>query len=348
MNKTTKILLGVGLGVGVAVYLYNRNKKSTAKSGSVSSDDSSDAISDVLEGKLDSREEQIAYIIENTDANSVEQSSGFDGVEFKWNPKLGAFYPQGTLTVGDEPKYMDSVFYSADGTATDDPAVKAEDILESMTDEEIKLAYNLVKYRKNNPSAISEEDAFREIGGKDPKIVNVITTRIKPKLNDIKILKKNPKFKERWNERKKRFGGLLKKVRKCGRRPILKRKRDAWNKCIDSVNQSNGTTGRKTVKDLREAQKRCGRRPILPNKLKAWKECASQSQRQQATGQVAKSVEGKSDFLGLSEKEKFNQQRQMKFANEVTNRQSGALFGGHRWDGRSNDYEENIVRKGIL
>lgn len=339
MNNTTKILLGVAVGVGVAYLMYRRNRnKGTSNSVAVADElDVDNAVSDVMDAKLETREEQIAYILQNTDSNLEEETSGFEGVEFVWNEKLGKFYPKGTLTETKEPAFYTDVFYSADGSATDDPTDKAEEILSSLSDKEVQLAYNLVKYRKNNPKGISEEQAFIEIGGKDPKVIEVIKMKIKPKLNDIKALRKHPRWKEKWQIKRSKYKSLFDKAKKCGRRPINKRKMNLWNKCVSSLNTTNSATEKNEMMNFVNVQ--CGKKPIDRRKMDAYKVCVRNAKRKYNQNIVQTS--------DVKTKELFNESRQEEFAKEVANRRDGAIFGGKRWDGRTNTYEETLVREGI-
>lgn len=338
MNKTSKILLGVAVGAGVAYLLHQRNKKKA--SGSVASNNSADvqsAVSDVLDSKLETRDEQVAYILQYGDANFNEETSGFEGVEFVWNEKLGKFYPKGTLTVTQEPAFASNVFYSADGTATDDPTDKAEEILSTMSDKEIQLAYNLVKYRRKNPRGISEEQAFIEMGGKDPKVVEVIKTKVSPKLNDIKALHKHPSWKEKWALKIQKFESLFIKAKKCGKRPLDKRKLDAWKNCLATVDKNPTSDNNKEMMQFVIAK--CGRKPMGKRQGEEYKQCVLDAKRKYNQNLIQNS--------DVKTKEIFNDDRQGEFTRQVTNRQDGALFGGKRWDGRSNKEEEKIVRKGL-
>ncbi len=376
MNKTQKIWLGVLVGGAVAYWMHKRNKSVPAKSVLKTKEDINGAVADVMDSKLETREEQIAYILENTEANLKEETSGFEGVHFVWNEKLGAFYPQGTLTEtkepayaqsvflgadgsnnngvrfvwnkklgkyyptgtiveGQEPAYADSVFYGADGETTNDPTDKAEEILSQLSDQEIKLAYNLVKYRKENPSNISEEQAFKEIGGNDPKIIEVIKVKITPRLNDIKALRKDKSWKASWQKKKEKFQTLLNKAMRCGRKPMNKRKLEAWKSCLASVNTNDANKHERDIEKF--AKKECSNKRF--RNRADYQQCLNNAKKKfnQALVQTAP----------LEVKDEFNQVRQEEFASQVTNRRDGALFGGRRWDGRSNKVEEELVKAGI-
>ena len=47
-------------------------------------------------------------------------------------------------------------------------------------------------------------------------------------------------------------------------------------------------------------------------------------------------------------KDDINNRRQKSFSKQVTNRNTGGMFAGHRWDGESNAYVENLVDKGLV
>lgn len=293
MKKSHKIILALGVGLGIA-YAWNRNKKKKATTNPTLKP--SDKPMDV-ENNPESTTEKMLYIIENTDANVVEETTGFDGVKFEWNPVLGKMYPKGTLTEEQMPAYADAVFFSADGKSSDDPTVSLFNDLSRLNDAEIGLAYNLVKYRKRNPSAISEEDAFKEITGEErEKILFVIKDKIKPILNDIKALKKHPEFSNKWNERKKALKSKI--VSACGERPLGINERKQYHQCV-----------RKTM---------------------------------------AENKANKTELKTVKQKGDFSEKRQMTFAEQVATRKGTGMFGGRRWDGKTNDVEEALVRQGKI
>lgn len=338
MKKSTKILIGLAVGAGVAYLLHKRSKNKSGTSSTnqlTNNTDIRSAVNDVLEAKLNSRDEQIAYILQNTEANFKEETSGFEGVEYVWNQNLGKFYPKGTLTETKAPEYFDSVFLSADGSKTDDPTDKAEEILSKLNDKEIQLAYNIVKYRKNNPRSISEEQAFIEIGGKDPKVIEVIKTKISPKLNDIKAIKKSPNWNEKWEMKIKKFTSLFDKAQKCGKKPSDKRNLDSWMNCL----KSKDSTPENNREMMEFVNSQCGNKPRGGRKLEMYKKCVQDSKRKYNQNMIQSS--------DVKTKELFKEDRQNEFARQVSNRQDGAIFAGKRWDGRSNKQEEYLVREGL-
>ena len=274
MNNTQKIVLAVVVGGGFA-YLWNKSRKKPYIDKTPSYKPKPIEIGVIDDTELTTRDEKVNYIINNAEANFKEEMSGFEGVSFKWNPVLEKMYPVGTIIEGEQPKYMDDIFYGAEGKS-DDPSAEAESIVESMTDDEVDLAYRLTKYRLNNPSAISEEQALREISGNNfnENVLILVTQKIKPKLNDVKALKKHPVFAEKWSLRKE------------------KRK------------------GKKNERAKRKQDREMSSKP----KTKAL----------------------------------WNRKRQKSFAEQFTNPTEGAMFGGRRWDGQTDDQLETQVRKGQL
>jgi hypothetical protein len=274
MNNTQKILLAGLVGGGLA-YLWNKSRKKPYVDTTPSYKPMPLGTGLVDDSELTTRDEKVNYIIDNAEANFKEEMSGFAGVSFQWNPVLNKMYPVGTIVEGVEPQYIDDVFYGAEGQS-DDPSAEAESIVESMTDDEIDLAYRLTKYRLNNPSAISEEQAMKELSGNNfnENVLILVKQKIKPKLNDVKALKKHPVFAQKWALRKEK---------------------------------------RKGKKDER------------------------------AKGKQGKAMSSKPKTKAL-----WNRKRQKDFAKQFTNPTEGAMFGGKRWDGQTDDQLETQVRLGQL
>lgn len=330
MNRNTKIILGIGVGVGLAYLLYGRKKtapktavapKSAPKlSEEVETDidvPDEDEV-DVLE-MGDTRDEQIAYILDNVDTNIKEEASGFEGTKFVWNPKLGRYYPVGVIHEGRMPNYADSVFYGfAD---EDEPVQDAVESLSDLSDKEVLLAFNLVKYRRKSPKAISEEEAVKEISTGDPKIIEIVRTRIVPRLNDIKVLKKRPNWRKNWAERRKKVRELVaEKSRVCGKRPADPKNRKEYRQCLRRVGKSQKG------------------QPIFVSMKTKMKSRSNERLNNRKARQ-----EKRNSFSGVE----YNDLRQQEFSNEVTNRMAGGIFAGRRFDGRSNNAEETLVREGF-
>jgi len=402
MNKNTKIIIGVGVGLGLAYLLFGKKKaKPQVKSTQPAIDVKlPEELEDVAEedalNEPQTREEQIAFIMENTESNIKEESSGFEGTKFVWNPNFGRYYPIGTIKEGQMPSYADNVFNGFEGLddlfigfdGDIDPVQESANTLNQLTDKELKLATNIVKMRKYSPSAMSEAQALKEISNNDPKLQEIVKTRITPRLNDVKVMKKIPTWKQLWERRKKTISSIREKAKVCGRRPLFNREKIAnWKNCIKDVSKRQ-VKGKAMIeanrkRDISEASlreglfKTCGKQPN-PNLDKQafmmWRECAKQykAQNNMSIDQVwyncgikpkinkkdkamwekcAKQYNPqnnmsnrKSSFSGAD----YNESRQKEFVSQVTNRMSGGMFAGRRFDGRSNKQEETLVREGIV
>lgn len=327
MNKNTKIIIGVGVGIGLAYLLFGKKKaKPQVKSTQPAIDVKlPEELEDVAEedalNEPQTREEQIAFILENTDVTNKEQTSGFEGVKFVWNPKLGRYYPKGVIQEGEMPSYADNVFLGFEGLddlfigfeGDVDPVAESAMALNELTDKELSLATNIVKMKKFSPSEMTDAQALREISDNDPKLQEVVKTRIAPRLNDVKVMKKMPMWKRLWSRRKKRISSIREKARTCGRRPLFgKDKISQWKSCIKGVSQ---------------------------------KQMASKGKPMSKRNTMAKNKSNrKSSFAGVD----YNEARQDEFTKQVTNRMSGGMFAGRRFDGRTNTQEETLVREGAV
>jgi hypothetical protein len=325
MNNTQKILIAVGVGVGVA-YLYNRYKKGKASTGSASTSKSVNGSFQLPEDTAladMSREEKEEFILDAVSATPQEVSSGFEGVRFVWNPTLGKMYPVGTITEGQEPSYADAVFMSAEGDIIADipeSVQNAEKALTDLNDQELELLFRIVKKQKENPSVMTEEDAVKEMGIDNPNIIKVINEKLKKRLNDIKILKKDASWNEKWNSRKE--------VR-AKRRKDFKEKMGFEKHIFD-----------------RQVAKVCGRKP-RKGQTAQYKKCV-ESVANKMRSQIKSEVRAEVSSAPVAVKDEVNNVRQQSFAKQVTNRSTGGMFAGERWDGESNAYVENLVDKGLV
>jgi len=368
MNRNTKIILGIGAGVGLAYLLFGRKKTSPTSKMPMRSMESGETESDVetpdvaLEDALnepETREEQIAFILENADMTVQEELSTFEGTKFVWNKNFGRYYPTGTIVEGKMPQYAESVFGNFEGDS--DPTEEAIDSINGLSDKELLLAVNLVKYKKFNPKEINEAMALKEISNNDPKLVEIVKTRILPRLNDVKMLRTSPNWKERWKARKEKLKSIREKAKKCGRRPVNSREKLAeWKKCIKSVRQER-RDGQddvsefmltKRIRERREEIKSvCGNPPKNKKDMNEYVQCANRVRKQMQEdsgygqkGSPFKKVKSKkSSFSGVD----YNKSRQAEFVREMTNRNAGGMFGGRRWDGKTNEQEDAMVRKGL-
>lgn len=327
MTKTQKILIAIGVGVGVA-YLYKRYKKGKTTTGTTATG-TTKAVQGTFQLPEDSavadmsREEKEEFILDNASATPQEVSSGFEGTRFVWNPTLGRMYPVGTIVEGEEPAYADAVFMSAEGEIVADipkSVENAESSLKDLNDQELELLFRIVKKVKENPSIMSEEDAVKEMGITNPNVIKVVRQKLKKRLNDIKILKKDLNWKAKWEERKEK---------RKKRRKDFKEKMGFDKHRLDRV-----------------VAKKCGRKP-RKGQIAQYKKCVETIADAMRT-KLKDGVREEISSAPVSVKEKINNRRQKSFSKQVTNRASGGMFAGERWDGESNAYVENLVDKGLV
>jgi hypothetical protein len=270
------------------------------------------------------REEKEEFILDNVSATPQEVSSGFEGVRFVWNPVLEKMYPVGTIVEGQEPAYADAVFNSAEGEVVADipqSVQNAEKSLVDLNDKELELLFRIVKKQKENPSIMSEEDAVKELGITNPNIIKIVRQKLKKRLNDIKIMKKDANWNEKWQERKKN---------RKKRRSDFKEKMGFDKHYFDKI-----------------SRKQCGHKPLRKSNMATYKKCVemvADKMRSQIKNEVRQEVSN----APVSVKDEINSRRQESFAKQVNSRKSGAMYGGKRWDGESNSYVENLVDKGLV
>lgn len=317
MNNTQKILVAVALGVGVA-YIYKRYKKGntgtneSSKGALISADPSATPNTQL------SREEKEEFILDNVSATPQEMTSGFEGVHFVWNPNIEKMYPVGTIVEGKQPTYGE-IFNSAEGDMVADipNSVKnAVSSLKSLNDDELELLYRVTKTMSENPSVKSDEDALTELGITNPNIIKVFTQKLKKRLNDIKIMKKDSNWGKDWE--------FCKENRKKRRKEFSDKMgfdKDSFNK---QVNNS------------------CGKKPRGLMGQAKYKKCV-QSVANKMRSQIKSEVREELSSAPVSVKEDFNIARQESFKDQVTNRVDGAIFAGKRWDGESNKQVESMV-----
>jgi len=327
MNNTQKILIAVGVGVGVA-YLYNRyrkGKKATTKAGVSKPTTGSFELAlpeDVSSIDL-SREEKEEYILDNVSASPQEISSGFEGTKFVWNPTIGKMYPVGTIVEGEEPAYVDAVYMSAEGDVVADipnSVSNAENSLTDLNDQELELLFRIVKKIKENPSIMSEEDAVKEIGVTNPNVIKIVKDKLKKRLNDIKIMKKDASWKDKWEARKE----FRRKRRKDFREKM------GFDKHILD----------------KAVRKQCGRKPKR-NQVAQYKKCV-ETIADKMRNRIKSEIRSEVNNASVSQKDIITKTRQKQFAKQMTNRNTGGMFAGYRWDGESNEQIESLVDKGLV
>lgn len=327
MNNTQKILIAIGVGVG-AGYLYNRymRKGTTLKSLATSSNTPTTIqVPESIVGDM-SREEKEEYILDNAFSTNQEDVSGFEGTRFVWNPTIGKMYPVGTIEVGQTPAYVDYVFSSADANNVNSVASSVPNavdnacmILKELNDQELELLYQVVKKQQENPSIKNDEEALKEMGVTNENIFKVFRKKLKKRLNDIKILKKDKGWNAKWSEKK--------------------------NKRVKRRNDFKERMGfDKSIFD-KEVARVCGRKPKVGRKAE-YKKCV-QSVAKSISSKIKTEVRDEVSNSPVSVKDKITQERQQSFRKQVVNRRSGGMFAGHRWDGESNNYIESLVDNGI-
>ena len=326
MNNTQKILIAIGVGVGVA-YVYNRYKKVKPTTGAT-------VKSKQVNGNLElpeematanmSREEKEEFILDNVSATPQEISSGFEGVHFVWNPTIEKMYPVGTITEGKQPTFGE-IYNSAEGDVVADipsSVENAENSLKDLSDQELELLFRISKKMRENPSVMSEEDAVRELGITNDNIIKVVRLKLKKRLNDIKIMKKDANWNAKWESRK-------------GTR---RNRREAF---AEKMGFDKGMFDKQT-------RKVCGLPPRLGKGNKAkYKKCVqtlAEKMRTRAKSEIRQDVSS----APVSVKDEINSSRQKSFAKQVTNRKEGGMFAGKRWDGESNRQVESLVDAGLV
>lgn len=324
MNNTQKILIAVAVGVGVA-YIYKRYKKPKT----TTQESSKGALIPPSESATPNvqltREEKEEYILDNVSATPIEITSGFEGVKFVWNPNIEKLYPVGTIEVGQEPTFGE-IFNSAEGdlVANIPNSVRnSVNALKSLNDDELELLYQITKTMSENPSIKSEEDALSKIGVTNPNIIKVFTQKLKKRLNDIKIMKKDSNWSSEW--------ATCKENRKKRRKEFSEKMgfdKQSFDKQVrKSCGQPKGRLGQKN----RAEYKKCVE--FVANKMRS---------------QIKTEVREELSTAPVSVKNDFNVARQESFKNQVTNRFDGGMFAGKRWDGNSNKQIEGMVDAGLV
>jgi hypothetical protein len=324
MNNTQKLLLAVGVGIGVG-YLYKKfyykGASSTTKANSSSANTNfvlpeNSAVADLT------REEKEEFILDSVSTTPQEVSSGFEGVRFVWNPTLNKMYPVGTIVEGQEPTFGE-IYNSAEGDAVADipkSVENAENSLKDLNDQELELLFRIVKKQSENPSIKSEEDALKELGITNENIIKVVRQKLKKRLNDIKIMKKDANWNQKWADRKEK---------RKKRRNDFKEKMGFDKNDFDKV-----------------VAKKCGRKP-RKGQVARYKKCVEMIA-DKMRSDIKNSVRSEVSSAPVSVKDDINNRRQKSFAKQITNRSSGGMFAGERWDGESNAYVENLVDKGLV
>jgi hypothetical protein len=216
LTKNNKIILGLALGFGsaYALYKYNQQAVGAVASKTVTSNGQIDSAENPT-----TREGKVEYILANVEADAQEETSGFNGDRFQYNPMLGYALPVGEvqteragdlMTIGREGNLAPTTYFSADGSESGDPTVEADSIIAGMTTEEINVAYKIVKAKKNNPNLRYSEIMAKLGFGDGAKAL--FKGDIFPRLQDIKALKRSTTWKAKWEKRKDRLAKRIAKI----------------------------------------------------------------------------------------------------------------------------------------
>jgi hypothetical protein len=212
LSKNHKIILGLGIGVGLAWIFLSKNKSTEKKM-----DNSEDDITHLAK----TREDKIEYILNNIEATQSETTSGFSGDRFEFDPTIGYAIPIGrveTLGAGNEMiisregNYANELYFNADGEGTDNPVEGAISELNELTDLEIDVIYSCIVAQKMNQK-VSISDIVSKVPIEERKKGN-LSTFLNQKMNDIKSIKKSPRWNEFWSNRRKdsaKFKGFFKR-----------------------------------------------------------------------------------------------------------------------------------------
>jgi hypothetical protein len=226
-------------------------------------------------------------------------------------------YPVGTIEVGQEPTFGE-IFNSAEGESNSNlnSVAVALSSLKSLNDDEIEVLYQVTKTMSENPSIKSDEDALSKLGITNPNIIKVFSEKLKKRLNDIKIMKKDSNWNNSWQS--------LKEKRKNRRKEFS----DKMGFDKDSFDK--------------QVRKSCGQKPRGLMGQAKYKKCV-QSVANKMRSEIKTEVSEALSSAPVSVKEDFNVARQESFKDQVTNRVDGGMFAGKRWDGESNKQIESMV-----
>jgi len=253
MKKNHKILLGITIGAGVAYALHTMYGGKKGNGAIVPAP--------VKPQDDITREQKEEYVIDSLKLTPSEEKSGFDGDRFRYDPTLGYEIPVGqveetrasnemilpnegnlaneigfsNLTGNGQsvahkmkPQVREKVFTKTLPISAD-PTEEAIAILNEMTDEEVDVAYVVARGLAENPSS-SRTDLLKSLG-LDATNNGVYNTVIRPRLQDIKVLKKKKNWRSRWAKRRAKFAST---PRVGGGRP-MRPKRPRRGKLMNQI-----------------------------------------------------------------------------------------------------------------
>jgi len=262
MKKLTtnhKILIGLVAG-GVLAWFFLRKKSSEDEK-------SSKTIDSDLTDLAKTREEKIEYILDNLEATASEIQSGFSGDRFEFDPTIGYAIPLGKVHevgAGDEMiisrdgNFANEIYFNVDGEPTDNPVEEAVALLSELSDEELNIVYACVVAKKKDPNLnVSEIIAEMPI---EERRKGGLSSFLQQKMNDVKSVKKSPKWQSFWSKRREDGSKFMSMFRrnsnkktsptseliesKCGKRPFLGVGAKKWNTCVAELkNETSSNIG---------------------------------------------------------------------------------------------------------
>jgi hypothetical protein len=207
LTKNQKILLGIGVGVGLAWFFLSNGKGKKSQNNSNGVADNS---TDLAKPLAKTREEKIEAILESVEATESETMTGFSGDRFEFDPTIGYAIPIGEvdiegagneMIISREGNFANEIYFNADGEETDNPVEGAIAELNELTDMELDLIYACVMAKKQNPN-VSISEIVAQVPVEERK-KGELSTFLKKKMNDVKSIKKSPRWKMFWSNRRK-------------------------------------------------------------------------------------------------------------------------------------------------
>lgn len=310
MTKTQNILIAIGIGVGVA-YLYKRYKGKPTKETTPKKDEETLELpfKDTEMPKM-SREEKEEFILSNISTSPQES------VQSVSKPKMSAFDDN----FFDFSNSSQAIAGAESKRRGINSVEKSENALKDLTEQEIELMFLLVKYRKENPSITSDDNAIKEMGISNPNLNQVFREKLKKRFNFIREMKKDKLWKSNLSNRKE--------IR-ANRRKDFKEKMGFDKSLFERI-----------------SAKKCGRKP-RGRRLLEYNKCrkaTANAIRLKMKNEIRQEVSDAS----VSDKAIINDVRQKSFSKQVINRNSGGMFAGQRWDGKSNANIESLVDNGLV
>lgn len=292
MTKTQNILIAIGIGVGVA-YLYKRYKGKPTKETTPKKDEETLELpfKDTEMPKM-SREEKEEFILSYI-------TSPQESVQSVPKPKMSAFDDN----FFDFSNSSQAIAGAESKRRGINSVEKSENALKDLTEQEIEFMFLLVKYRKENPSITSDENAIKEMGISNPNFNKVFREKLKKRLDFIREMKKD----ELWES------NLLNRVEfRENRRKDFKEKMGFDKSLFERI-----------------SAKKCGRKPSI--RLKNSRQLLEYNKCRKATANAIRlkmknEIRQEVSDASVSDKAIINDERQKSFSKQVINRNSGGMF----------------------